>query len=64
MSLAALPVLIELIGAAGTLADKMRQANAENREVTPEEWAEVDAQRKAAWDRLDAAIAEAESNAP
>ena len=64
MSVAALPVLIELLGAASVLADKMKAANAENREVTPEEWAEVDAKRKTAWERLDAAIADAESNEP
>lgn len=64
MSLAALPVLIDLIGAASTLAAKMKAARDENREITPDEWAEVDAQRKAAWDRLDAAIADAESNEP
>ena len=59
-ALTALPVLIELIGAAGTLADKMKRANDENREITPEEWQEIDAKRKAAWERLDAAIASAE----
>jgi hypothetical protein len=56
--LQAIPVLLEVIDVAQVLGARIKAASDEGRDLTPDEWAEIDAQRKAAWTRLDAAIVE------
>ena len=58
--LQAIPVLLEVIDVAQVLGARIKAANDEGRDITPDEWAEIDAKRNVAWTELDAAIAAAE----
>lgn len=60
--LAAIPILLELIDTAQVLGARIKAASDEGREITADEWAEIDAKRRAAWESLDAAIADADAN--
>ena len=58
--LQAIPVLLEVIDVAQVLGARIKAASDEDRDITPDEWAEIDAKRQLAWSGLDTAIAEAE----
>jgi len=62
--LQAIPVLLEVIDVAQVLGARIKAASDEGRNITPDEWAEIDARRKAAWTELDAAIVEGENKPP